>query len=122
MIMDNLVAGNTVGIKLYSGVEKSRFTGNWMLGNIIQVGGSGGRDPDDWSYRGRGNFWDDYQGYDLEGKGVGDGPYRINRLFPSLVEKDPCMGIFFGSPLFHFLESAGSRDQVYDRYPLMIQN
>ncbi|MGA2141603.1 MAG: nitrous oxide reductase family maturation protein NosD [Brevinematales bacterium] len=122
IVSDNLVAGNTIGIKLYSGVEKPRFTGNRMLGNISQIGGNGGRNPQDWSYLGRGNFWDDYRGYGINGTGVGDAPYRINRLFPAMVEKDPVMGIFFGSPLFHFLESAGSRDQVYDRYPLMINN
>ena len=31
-----------------------------------------------WSYEGKGNYWDDYNGTDSDGDGVGNTPYEIN--------------------------------------------
>lgn len=35
------------------------------------------------------NFWDQYTGYDLDGDGIGDVPYRPVRLFSYLITKVP---------------------------------
>ncbi len=121
-IHDNMVAHNSIGVKLFGGVEETHIYSNRMMGNVCQIGGIGGRNMDTWSYQGRGNYWDDYRGYDLNRDGIGDAPYRINKLFSALIDKSSILGIFFGSPLFQFLELAGNRDQIYDKYPLIITN
>jgi nitrous oxidase accessory protein len=35
------------------------------------------------------NYWDKYSGYDLNGDGFGDVPYRPVRLFSLIVERNP---------------------------------
>lgn len=35
------------------------------------------------------NYWDKYSGYDLNGDGIGDIPYRPVRLFSLIVERNP---------------------------------
>ncbi len=34
----------------------------------------------EWSHEGRGNFWSDHPGFDLNGDGIADGVYRPNDL------------------------------------------
>ncbi len=43
---------------------------------------------------GRGNYWSDYRGYDLDGDGVGDIPYRLTSLFARLSRERPLASAF----------------------------
>jgi len=43
---------------------------------------------------GRGNYWSDYRGYDLDGDGVGDVPYRLTSLFTRLLRRRPLATAF----------------------------
>ena len=43
------------------------------------------------------NYWDKYEGYDLNRDGTGDIPYRPVSLFSMLIEKSPDSAILFRS-------------------------
>ena len=53
-----------------------------------------------------GNYWDKYQGYDLNRDGVGDVPYYPVSLFASLSEQIPSAMLLWRSFLVFMLERA----------------
>ena len=52
------------------------------------------------------NYWESYQGYDLDHNGFGDVPYRPVRLFALTVENYPQTMILMRSPLEQFMDYA----------------
>lgn len=67
-------------------VEKNNF-----LGNSFDVGTNGSLVLNQFN----GNYWDKYEGYDLNRDKMGDIPYRPVSLFSVLVEKMPVAMILF---------------------------
>ena len=81
----NTFADNGWAIRLMASTEDAVFEGNDFTGNTFDVatnsrGVSGNRF--------HGNWWDEYQGYDLDRDGTGDVPHRPVRLFSLLVERN----------------------------------
>lgn len=52
------------------------------------------------------NYWDEYQGYDLDRDGWGDVPFRPMKLFNLWLNRYPELIVLFGSPVIEFLEVA----------------
>ncbi|HMV43331.1 MAG TPA: nitrous oxide reductase family maturation protein NosD [Leptospiraceae bacterium] len=52
------------------------------------------------------NFWDSYNGYDLDKNGFGDKPYLPVRFFSYWVNVYPFLMVLFQSPIIEFLEIA----------------
>jgi len=78
-ILDNQFSGNKVGIafnKTMGSLATSNFVyrNNFVANNIHAIDNCGKNYFNDSS---SGNFWDDYNGSDLDGDGIGDTPYRI---------------------------------------------
>jgi nitrous oxidase accessory protein len=79
-----------------------------------------------WSAEGRGNYWSDYAGYDADGDGVGDRPYRPTSTFGALIKKHAGLDLFRYTPAQQALDAAGRlfpvvRPEVLieDQAPLM---
>ena len=53
-----------------------------------------------------GNYWDGYEGYDLDHDGIGDVPFRPVRLFSVLVDQNEPLLILLRSLLLDLLEVA----------------
>jgi nitrous oxidase accessory protein len=51
-----------------------------------------------------GNYWDKYEGYDLNRDGVGDVPYRPLSMYAVVVEKNPAAMLLFRSFLVGLLD------------------
>ncbi|WP_163557794.1 nitrous oxide reductase family maturation protein NosD [Halomonas sp. NO4] len=101
-IRDNLFARTEVGIHLTAGSEDNDFHGNAFVGNQTQVKYVAVREQE-WSHEGRGNYWSDYLGWDLDGDGLGDVPYEPNDSVDRLIWTYPLAKILMNSPAVQVL-------------------
>jgi nitrous oxidase accessory protein len=106
-ILANEVLDNDIGIKVWAGTRRNRIEDNFIRGNRQQVFYVGAEDQI-WGEGGRGNRWGDYLGWDQDGDGIGDRPYRVNGLKASLLYRYPAVVLLLRSPaleaLFHMAE------------------
>jgi nitrous oxidase accessory protein len=107
---DNVFAYNDIGITTLPSVERNRFTGNTFLENTQQtaVNGRGNMLGNSWTVEGQGNYWSDYAGYDANEDGLGDMPYRAEKLFENLTDNHPSLRFFIYSPASQAIDLAGS--------------
>ena len=96
-LRDNVFAGAEIGIHLTAGSEDNTLYGNAFIDNQSQVKYVANR-PQDWSFEGRGNYWSDYLGWDLDGDGVGDVPYEPNDGVDQLLWRYPSAKLLMSSP------------------------
>ncbi|HSH47211.1 MAG TPA: nitrous oxide reductase family maturation protein NosD [Halomonas sp.] len=101
-IRDNLFANTEIGIHLTAGSEDNEFHSNAFVGNQTQVKYVAIRQQE-WSHEGRGNYWSDYLGWDLDGDGIGDIPYEPNDSVDRLVWTYPMAKILMNSPAVQVL-------------------
>ncbi|MEX0761601.1 MAG: nitrous oxide reductase family maturation protein NosD [Dehalococcoidia bacterium] len=96
----NVFIFNDFGLRLMPSVRNNEYLGNSFIDNNEQVNISGGGalGANLWAVNGRGNYWSDYAGYDADGDGVGDIPYRSEKLFENLVSRNPELRILSYSP------------------------
>lgn len=93
----NLVAHNEVAVKLYASALGNRFTANDFVANRAVLHRVG-RAHAEWAVNGVGNYYDAYPGYDLDGDGRGDLPYRLQDAFEHLVGNHPLVRLHLLSP------------------------
>jgi nitrous oxidase accessory protein len=138
-IEENLFVGNTVGIYVdlspLAAADRNVFArnvlrlndtavsflgparGNAFLGNgfrdsqvQVAVGGRGDARDAEW----RGNEFDDYAGYDLDGDGTGDVPYELRSLASDLVDDAPVLAFFRGTPALALAEAIGRAVPLFE--------
>lgn len=122
---NNLVAANDLAIQIFSSASGNTFQRNNFVDNLSPIEVIGKRTGTHWSRQGVGNYWSDYEGYDLDGDGVGDVPFKIQNLFEHLEGNYPRLRLYLFSPASQALALAekafpvfqGSQD--FDEYPLM---
>lgn len=121
---DNWIAYNNWGTELLPSAQENYFMGNSYLDNEeqIRVEGMGLEIRNTWN----GNYWSDYRGYDRDGDGFGDLPYRSERFFEELSRRYPLLRFFQGSPAKQALDFAArafpvfaSQSQFKDEKPRM---
>ena len=93
----NRFIDNGWAVRLMSSTQEARFTANEFIGNTFDVATNGRSSTSSF----RGNYWDSYDGYDLDRDGVGDIAHQPVRLFSVLVERnEPSLillrGVFVG--------------------------
>jgi len=124
----NVMAYNDVGVAFLPAVKRNVFVDNTFLENQEQVAvlGSGDFGGNDFTAEGRGNFWSDYQGYDLDGDGRGDVPYKAESLFENLMDREKKLRLFLYGPAQQAVELAARalpsikpRPKMEDAAPLM---
>jgi len=120
----NLLAHNDVGILLFPSSYANELTANSFVSNGEQVVTEGAVMPT--ANRWEGNFWSDYAGYDADGDGFGDVPYKAERLFERLTDRQPSLRLFAFSPVAQTLDFAARcfpvfapQPQLTDRHPRM---
>jgi nitrous oxidase accessory protein len=121
----NVIAGNDVALEMFSSAEGNTFTANNFVDNLSPLYLIGKRTSTRWEKDGRGNYWSDYGGYDLDADGIGDEPHKVQNVFEYLEGNYPRLRLYLESPAAQAIAMAekmfpiirGSNEQ--DRAPLM---
>lgn len=107
---ENRFAGNEiglgdVGVVFHGRADRNHFLRNRFRGNrrLVRVEGRGDARAAEW----RGNVYQDYRGYDLDGDGVGDLPYELRSLSGQLVGRVPPLAFFEGTAAMTVVEWLG---------------
>ncbi|GBC92496.1 putative ABC transporter ATP-binding protein YxlF [bacterium HR15] len=93
---ENWFIRNDVGIHLVLAVKPNLFQGNRMVENIEQV--QMDRADSVAGVRWAGNFWSDYSGYDADGDGIGEVPYRAMKVFDQIAASNSALRLLTYSP------------------------
>ena len=127
-VTGNFFGYNDMGIAALPSTKRNVFQSNTFLENHQQVSvqGRGNLLNNAWQQDGTGNYWSDYVGYDGDADGMGDVPYRAEKLFESLADSEPVLRLFTFSPASQAIEFAASAfptlrpdPKVVDEAPLM---
>ncbi len=120
-LRNNLIASNDVALQVFTSASRNRFGQNNFVENLSPIQVIGGQTDNDWS----GNYWSDYQGYDLDGDGSGDVPHALQNAFEHLEANHPRLRVYLFSPAAQALAFAErnfpviQRARELDRHPLM---
>jgi nitrous oxidase accessory protein len=99
----NIIRLGETGVLFHSSPHENIFVGNSFRDNLQQVRVDGGGDALDAVWRG--NDFDDYVGYDLDGDGFGDVPYELRSLSNRLIGTYPSLAFLYGTPTLALVEA-----------------
>jgi nitrous oxidase accessory protein len=114
----NVLALDDVAVRLHSVERGVAFRANDFRenGRTIDVDGGG----DALACDVRGNHFSDYEGYDLDGDGVGDVPYRVTALESDLADAHPAIRFFHGTPAMGLALAIARAVPVLDARELLV--
>ncbi|MCR8726120.1 nitrous oxide reductase family maturation protein NosD [Frigidibacter sp. ROC022] len=104
----NRFQGCGIGIHFTAGSQDDVLTGNAFEGNRTQVKYVGSRWLE-WSEEGTGNYWSDHVGFDIDGDGRADSPYRPNDAVDQLLWTQPMAKLLLGAPAMQLVSWSQSR-------------
>ncbi|MGE5155022.1 MAG: nitrous oxide reductase family maturation protein NosD [Bdellovibrio bacteriovorus] len=102
LIRNNLISYNGVGVRWLNDWQGNEFTGNRFKGNITQIVVEGGKTANRNLWED--NHWDDYEGFDRDGDGVGDTPYELYSYADRIWMDVPQAQFFKGSPMLEAID------------------
>lgn len=121
---DNTLEDADIGIHLTAGSEDNEIYNNAFIRNRVQVKYVATREQE-WSMEGKGNYWSDYLGWDMNADNIGDKPYEPNDAVDKLLWRYPMARILMSSPSIETLRWVQQQFPVFkpqgvrDSYPLM---
>jgi nitrous oxidase accessory protein len=92
-----------------------------FIGNTFDVGTNGSLVLNNFN----GNYWDKYEGYDLNRDAIGDIPYRPVSLYSMIVEKNPPAMMLFRSFITSLMDKTEkiipsiTPENLKDEHPMM---
>lgn len=121
----NTVAENDVAMEIFASSENNTFVENNFINNMSPLTLIGKSTSTKWANDEGGNYWDDYDGYDLDTDGIGDLAHPIHNIFEYLEGNYPRLRIYLNSPAAQSLVAAEKAFPILkgtselDRRPLM---
>ena len=126
-ITGNTIKNSEIGIHLTAESNDNKISGNNFINNSTQVKYISTRSQE-WSYEGKGNYWSNYIGWDLNHNNKGDTPYEPNDGVDKIVWQYPESKLLFNSPAILMLRFVQRQFPVLkpkgvkDSFPLMKAN
>ncbi len=123
-ILGNRLDNADIGIHFTAGSQHNEIHSNAFINNRVQVKYVSNRHQE-WSKQGRGNYWSDYLGWDVDTDGIGDRPYEPNDAIDKLLWNYPVVRILMNSPAIETLHWVQQQfpvlraQGVRDSFPLM---
>ncbi|MFM6926064.1 MAG: nitrous oxide reductase family maturation protein NosD [Ferruginibacter sp.] len=117
----NVFEGNGWAMKIQASCLDVTVTNNNFKGNTFDVGTNGSLVLNTFNN----NYWDKYDGYDLNKDQLGDIPYRPVSMYAMIVEKNPPAMILFRSLMSSLLDKTEkvlpslTPENLKDLHPLM---
>lgn len=102
----NVIAENDLAIQLYASSDRNLFTENNFQTNLSPLQLVGRRSTTRWQHHGRGNYWSDYSGYDLDADGIGDIGHKVQNVFEYLEGNFPRLRLYLSSAAAQSLAAA----------------
>jgi nitrous oxidase accessory protein len=113
----NVIAENDVAMQMFSSSDENVFTENNFVENLSPMQLIGKSTTTKWSQNGRGNFWSDYDGYDMNEDGTGDVPHRVQNVFEYLEGNYPRLRLYLNSPAAQALAAAEKTFPIFKGSP-----
>lgn len=101
-INKNHFKGNGWAVKVQASCDDNVFTSNNFTGNSFDIGTNGTMVLNKFAN----NYWDKYEGYDLDKNGIGDIPYHPVSLYSMIIEQNPTTLMLFRSFMVSLLDKA----------------
>lgn len=120
-VKQNLFEDNGWASRVEASCSGSNFTGNNFIGNSFDIATNGTLMLNNFDK----NFWDKYDGYDLNKNKVGDVPYYPVSVYSVLTEKIPVAMILYRSLLTDIMDQVEKvmpsviPDKLKDNHPMM---
>lgn len=117
----NNFKSNGWGMKIQASCMDNEITKNNFVGNTFDVSTNGSLVLNTFNS----NYWDKYEGYDLNKDNVGDVPYHPLSIFSIIVEKNPPAMLLFRSFMVSLIDKSEkvmpslTPDNFIDNMPLM---
>ncbi|MCO6463231.1 MAG: nitrous oxide reductase family maturation protein NosD [Saprospiraceae bacterium] len=98
----NTIKGNGWGVRLQANCLDNKFIDNNFMGNTFDITTNGTLVENFFD----GNYWDKYEGYDLDKDQKGDVPYHPLSLYAVIVEKNPPAMLLYRSFMITLLDKS----------------
>lgn len=103
---DNVIGENDVAIQMFTSADENLFTGNSFVENLSPIQLIGTSTTTRWAEGGKGNYWSNYDGYDLNADGIGDIPHKIQNVFEYMEGNYPRLRLYLESPAAQAIATA----------------
>ena len=121
LVQKNSFEANGWGMKIQASCMDNEIKNNNFVGNTFDISTNGSLVLNTFN----GNYWDKYEGYDLDKNGVGDVPFHPLSLFAVITENNPSAMLLFRSFMITLLDKSEkilpsiTPDNFIDKKPLM---
>ncbi len=118
----NTFHNNGWALKISTSSDDNVISGNNFIGNTFDVSTSGTLVLNSFN----GNYWDKYEGYDLNRDKTGDVPYRPVSMYSMIIDNNPAALMLFRSLIVTLLDKSEkilpgvTPEQLKDESPLVV--